>query len=78
MAKHNTPYNMEAQKTKSIENATHTVGGHKILRCVKLQNGSFSISVEDKDWAAGQVSYMLKASGKHPAKECSHYSIIPL
>lgn len=69
---------MKAQNTKSIMNATHTVGGHRILRCIPLQNGSFSVLVEDKDWAAGMVSYMLKKSGKHPMKECSHYSILPI
>lgn len=59
---------------KSIKNATHTKGGHKILRCEPIGN-QFSVTVEDKTWAAGHVTYLLGVSGKH---QMNAYSIKPV
>lgn len=43
--------------------ATATKGGHKVLRISPLGKG-YSVTVEDKSYAAGHCTYMVGSSGK--------------
>ncbi len=49
---------------KSITNATHTVGGRKIMS-VSTLGDKFSVTVEAPDWAAGKLTYVVGKSGRH-------------
>lgn len=60
---------------KTIQNATHTTGGYKILRVSPLGN-QFSVTVEDPTWAGGKVTYVLGKSGRHTSMP--QYSIKPI